>query len=155
LLRLNRLEVTTAYPFLLNVYHAFEAKAVAEVEFAEVLDVLENFLIRRFVCGVPTHGLIRVFSALFGQARGRPLAEGVRRLLRDKNYPRDVDFRERFVTCKLYGGGERLAKTKLILERLEASFAHKEPPDYAALTVEHVMPRTLTDWWKDHLGEGW
>jgi uncharacterized protein with ParB-like and HNH nuclease domain len=154
--RLNRFEVTTAYPFLLNVYHAYEAKAVTEAEFAEVLDVLENFLIRRFVCGVPTHGLGRIFAALYSQAaKEGALVEGVKRLLRERNYPRDADFRERFVTCKLYGGGERLAKTKLILERLESSFAHKEPPHYASLTVEHVMPRTLTEWWKDHLGEGW
>jgi hypothetical protein len=154
--RLNRFEVTTAYPFLLNVYAAYEAGSVTEAELAELLDVLENFLIRRFVCGVPTYGLTKVFSSLYGQAGlGGSFLENVKRLLRDRNYPRDTEFRERFVTCKLYGGGERLAKARLILERLEESFGHKEMPDLAGLTVEHVMPQTLTEWWKDHLGEGW
>jgi uncharacterized protein with ParB-like and HNH nuclease domain len=154
--RLNRFEVTTAYPFLLNVYHAYEKGFVSEADFAEILDVLENFLIRRFVCGVPTHGLIEVFSALYGQAtREGPLVDSVKRILRDKNYPRDPEFRERIITGKLYGGGERLAKARLILEQLEASFGHKEMPDFANLTIEHVMPRVLTDSWKDHLGDGW
>jgi uncharacterized protein with ParB-like and HNH nuclease domain len=41
--RLNRIEVTTAYPFLLNVYHDFSVGRISEYEFAEVIGVLENF----------------------------------------------------------------------------------------------------------------
>src|SRR5436305_2905648 len=33
------------------------------------------------------------------------------------------------------------------------SYRHKEPVDTEALTIEHVMPRTPTDWWRQHLGE--
>src|SRR5436305_13939709 len=35
------------------------------------------------------------------------------------------------------------------------SYRHKEPVDTEALTIEHVMPRTPTDWWRQHLGEDW
>src|SRR5262249_50053427 len=35
--RLNRFEATTAYPFLLNVYHDYEAGRVSEDDFAAVL----------------------------------------------------------------------------------------------------------------------
>jgi uncharacterized protein with ParB-like and HNH nuclease domain len=155
--RLNRFDVTVIYPFLLNVYLASETGAVTEVEYAELLDVIENFLIRRFVCGVPTHGLSRVFSALYSQAttRAGPLLENVKAILRERNYPRDADFKERFVTCRLYGGSERQAKARIVLERLEESYAHKERPDFASLTIEHVLPQTLTAWWKEHLGPGW
>src|SRR6266498_2724072 len=58
--RLNRIEVTTAYPFLLNIYNDFAAGKIAENDFAEVLRILENFMVRRFVCGVPTYGLNKV-----------------------------------------------------------------------------------------------
>ena len=54
--RLNRIEVTTAYPFLLNIYNDHTAGTVSESEFAEILRILENFMVRRFVCGVPTYG---------------------------------------------------------------------------------------------------
>lgn len=67
----------------------------------------------------------------------------------------DTEFRERFVAAKLYGAGDRIDKTKLILERLEASHRHKEVVSTDDLTIEHVMPQTLTDWWKQHLGDSW
>jgi uncharacterized protein with ParB-like and HNH nuclease domain len=153
--RLNRYEATTAYPFLLNVYHDYERKKLSEADFAAVLDVLESFLIRRFICGVATSGLTKIFPALHAQAqRGHSLVEGVRQVLRDKSFPRDPQFKEQFITCKIYGG-DRSAKAKLILERLEWSYEHKERVDLEALTIEHVMPRTPTDWWRQHLGEDW
>jgi uncharacterized protein with ParB-like and HNH nuclease domain len=153
--RLNRYEATTAYPFLVNVYHDYERKKLPEADFVAILEMLESFLIRRFICGVPTSGLTKIFPVLYAQARrGASLVEGVRQTLRDKSSPRDQQFREQFVTCKIYGG-DRSAKAKLILERLEMSFEHKEPVDPEALTIEHVMPRTPTDWWRQHLGEDW
>jgi hypothetical protein len=45
--------------------------------------------------------------------------------------------------------------TKLILERLEAALGHKEVVPGAALTIEHVMPQSLSDEWKNHLGASW
>ncbi len=154
--RLNRFEATTAYPFLLNVYHDYEEGRLAKDDFAAILDVLETFLIRRFICNVPTHGLNRLFASLYGHARAaESLVEGVKQGLRDKSFGSDKEFREKFVEGKLYGSGERREKAKLILERLERSFAHKEAIDPTALTIEHVMPQTPTEWWKQQLGEDW
>ena len=154
--RLNRLEVTVAYPLLLNVYHDYESGSVNEIEFTEVLEVIENFMIRRFVCAVPTYGLNKVFPALYAQAKGNSsLAAGLKEALRTKGYPRDAEFRERFISSKLYGGGDRIEKTKIILERLEESFEHLEPVALSGLQIEHVMPQTLTDSWKTVLGDSW
>ena len=55
----------------------------------------------------------------------------------------------------LYGGGNLRGKAKLILERLEASFGHKEATDATSLNIEHVMPQTLTEKWKLDLGTDW
>lgn len=141
---------------MLNVYHNYKAGNFADEDFAAILDVLETFLIRRFVCNVPTHGLNRIFASLYSQTmRGGSLLEGLKQSLRDKNFPNDREFQEKFATCKIYGGGERLAKAKLILERLELSFDHKEMIDPTALTIEHVMPQTPTEWWKQELGDDW
>jgi uncharacterized protein with ParB-like and HNH nuclease domain len=156
LARLNRFEATTAYPFLLNVYHDYARNRVSEGEFKSVLDLLEAFLIRRYVCGVPTNALSRIFVGLYSQAVSNgPLLEGVKRALADKNFPRDKQFREQFVTRQLYGSSDRRDKAKLILDQLEASFEHKEPIDMGVLTIEHVMPQTPNDWWKEQLGEDW
>jgi hypothetical protein len=40
-----------------------------------------------------------------------------------------------------------------LLEELEESFAHKEPVDPTTATIEHIMPQTLTDDWREMLGD--
>lgn len=151
--RLNRIEVTVAYPFLLNVYNDYANEQIDEDEFSDVMEVIENFMIRRLICRVPTNQLNKIFPALYAQAsEADSLVEGLKESLRTKNYPRDTEFRERFVSSRLYTSGDR-AKTKLILERLESSFGNKEAVPYDNLSVEHVMPQMLTDWWRQHLGE--
>ncbi len=157
--RLNRLEVTVAYPFLLAVYAEVVTGGRTDDEFCAILDTIENYLVRRFVCGVPTYGLNKVFAPLYEQAtrNGLDLVTGVRKTLSSstRGYPRDDEFRERLGSARLYGGGDRREKTKFILERLEGGLGHKEAVPGASLTIEHVMPQTLGESWKEHLGSTW
>ena len=53
----QRLEVSTIYPFLLNCYDDWGNSKLSEKDCIEVLKTLENFLVRRFVCGIQTRGL--------------------------------------------------------------------------------------------------
>ena len=156
--RLNRLEVTTAYPFLLNCYRDYEDGRLAQNDFLETIKVIENFIIRRFVCNIPTNQLNKIFPSLYSQIiirNSSNFVDGVRQNLQSRDYPKDAEFRQRLVDAKLYGAGERLAKTKFILETLETAHDHKESPVFENLTVEHVMPQTITESWKQHLGDDW
>lgn len=156
LTRLNRIEVTVAYPFLLNVYHDYSTAIISEEEFSECLDILENYLIRRFVCGVPTYGLNKIFPPLYSQAKQSDnFIDGLKDALKSKKYPRDTEFKDRLMRTPLYGGGDRIDKTKLILERLEESFEHRESVNFGKTTIEHLMPQTPNAWWKSHLGQNW
>ena len=156
--RLNRLEVTTAYPFLLNCYHDFGEGRLPTEDFLRILAMMENFVLRRYVCNVPTSQLNKIFPLLYGQAQVKSpakLLDGVRLVLQTRGYPKDAEFRTRLVESKIYGSGERAIKTKLILETLEAACHHKEQVEFDELTVEHIMPQTLTEWWQKHLGVDW
>ncbi len=151
--RLNRIEVTVAYPFLLNVYDDYNGGRIGADEFAVILDILENFMLRRAVCAVPTNQLNKIFPSLHAQtSQATSLIEGVKENLWTKNYPRDAEFRERFVASRMYAAGGRVARTKLILERLETALGNKEVVPFENLSIEHVMPQTLTPWWQQHLG---
>ena len=68
--------------------------------------------------------------------------------------PRDIEFSQTLQTRKLYGG-DRLAKARHLLERLEDASGHKEEVVYEGLQIEHIMPQTLTDEWKSSLGPDW
>ncbi len=156
--RLNRFEVNTAYPFLLNCYDDFSQSKISAVEFADTLKILENFLIRRFVCNVPTHGLNKIFPLLYRNIKNKgfsTLVEGLKKELQTKGYPKDMEFKSRLMDTKLYGAGDRAIKTKLILESIEESYAHKEQVPFESLSIEHIMPQTLTEYWQNHLGEDW
>ena len=156
--RIRRLEVGVSYPFLLRCYAQHSADQLSHQELLDILKVLENYLIRRFVCNVPTYGLNKVFPPLFGQilkAKAKTLCDGLKAVLQTKNYPKDYDFRAKLKDAKLYGPGDRITKTKLILEGLESAFEHKEQVPYDKLTIEHVMPQTLSDEWKQQLGGDW
>lgn len=156
--RLNRIEATTSYPLLLNIYDAYHKKIISKDEFVEILRTLENYLIRRFVCGVPTNQLNKIFPSVYPQILAKypdDIVKGFKTILQSRGYPKDSEFSQRLKDGKLYGAGDRQVKTKLILESLEASFSHKELVDLDKLTIEHVMPQTLSEWWQNHLGLKW
>lgn len=156
--RLNKIEVTTAYPLLLNIYGSYSENKISKAAFISILKTLENYLIRRFVCNVPTNQLNKIFTAVYPQLIAKHkdnFAEGIKMILQSRGYPKDNEFYSRFKEAKFYGGGDRQIKTKLILETLEESFAHKETVPFDNLTIEHVMPQTLSEWWQNHLGDEW
>ncbi|GEO04140.1 hypothetical protein AAE02nite_18040 [Adhaeribacter aerolatus] len=156
--RLNRFEVTTAYPLLLKLYNYYVLDTLPKEDFITALQTIENYLIRRFVCGIPTNQLNKIFPAIIPQLISKyelKIPEGLQYLLQTKGYPKDNEFRVRLKEAKLYGSGDRYVKTKLILESLEEYFGHKENVLLENLTIEHVMPQTLSEAWQSHLGEEW
>jgi len=158
LLRLNRIEVTTAYPLLLNFYKAYTENSINADHFTELLKILENYLIRRFVSGLPTNQLNKIFPTVIVALNSNSndqYIEGMKSILPSKGYPKNSTFRKSILESKLYGGGDRSIKTKLILETIEESFAHREVVPFANLTIEHIMPQTLSEWWQNYLGNEW
>lgn len=158
LLRIQRLEATTVYPFLLNCYHDYTLECITVNQFKEVISVIENFLIRRFICSVPTNQLNKVFPTLYNQVKNYDNSEfivNLKHVLQTKRYPKDNEFKIHLIESQLYGGGDRGRKTKLILETIEESYNHKETVPFEKLTIEHIMPQTLTPYWQEHLGDNW
>ena len=93
-----------------------------------------------------------VFDAAGGA--GPDFVDGLRKQLGGKRCPDDEAFALALSTQPLYSTAEKNARLRLILERLESSFQHKEPADLSNATIEHVLPQTLTDAWQKELGEG-
>jgi hypothetical protein len=156
--RFNRLEANSAFPFLLNCYDDYHGGRLPKAELIEVFKILENFIVRRFVCNIATKYLSTIFTALYQQAKSySPVSfnRGLCLALQTKGYPRDAEFRSRLVDGKLYGSGDRALKTKLILETFESSYGHKEGVSYSNLTLEHLLPQTITQPWKNALGKDW
>ena len=159
LININNLEVFVAYPFLLEVYDDFENNHLSREDFIIVLKLIESFVFRRLICGIPTHGLNKVFMNLAKRIKGIDkdhYVESVQAafLLLDKGarFPRDEEFRAAFEVKDVYNFHSR----HYLVRKLE-NYGRKERVDIDEYTIEHVMPQNkqLSIEWQQELGSDW
>lgn len=161
LFRINRLNYTVMYPFLLNCYNEYEHSSISKDEFINILKTLENFVVRRLVCNIPTSGLNKIFPILYADAKKESasnLIDGVKIKLGKKNeYPRDNDFCKDILRTSFSPVDER---TKLILETIEIYLREQNSEDtnifkFSSYKVEPVMPESINSEWEKELGDDW
>ncbi|OGU35003.1 MAG: hypothetical protein A3K13_05185 [Gemmatimonadetes bacterium RIFCSPLOWO2_12_FULL_68_9] len=150
--RLERWGATTTYPLLLHLYDLWHRGQCSEGDVAGALQYIESFLVRRMIVGIPTNNLNRIFNAIVPQISvNLPVAEAVRHALsaERKYWPSDQALRQAFRTQPFYFQGRQEQKM-LVFKRLEASYESKEPVnwDESQLSIEHVLPQTLSDEWR-------
>lgn len=155
LTRLNQWGAKVIYPLILYLYIYREEGQCSSDDFEEALSYVESFLVRRMMAGIPTNNLNRIFNALVSQLpSGLPIAQAVRQVLSEprKRWPSDNQLRDVILKGPFYYHGRGNQKM-LVFKRLEESYGHAEPVDWSAskLTIEHIMPQSLTIEWKQAL----
>jgi len=153
LLRLNQWEVDVAYPFLLNCLDKRHNEIIDDGELLEILRMIESFVVRRIICGIPTNRLRRAFGQMTDQISDENFVGSCKEYLMRNEWPTDKEFHEKFQTARVYIRS-RLSRLRLILSSLESSFEHHEPIEITdQITIEHIMPQTLSPAWENALGE--
>jgi uncharacterized protein with ParB-like and HNH nuclease domain/O6-methylguanine-DNA--protein-cysteine methyltransferase len=153
--RLRRWGAQTSYPVLMAAYDLRDRGVLTVGSMREVVSYIESFLVRRQLAGISTNALNRLFVQFVAQLPGdNGFSEALRReLSRPRRYwPSDQQLREAIRSRPCYFSG-RDPQRRLILERLEQSYGHPELIDFdhANLTIEHILPQTLSQEWRDHL----
>jgi alkylated DNA nucleotide flippase Atl1 len=153
--RLRRWGAQTSYPVLMAAYDLRERGLLPVEGLREVVSYIESFLVRRQLAGIPTNAFNRLFVQFVDQLpQDDSFPQALRReLSRQRRYwPSDEQLREAIRTRPFYFSG-RGPQRKLILERLEQSYGHPEQVDFESsdLTVEHILPQTLSEEWREHL----
>ncbi|MFP8905847.1 GmrSD restriction endonuclease domain-containing protein [Streptomyces atacamensis] len=149
--RLEAWQAVVTYPALMLLLDRRERGEIDSAETARAMSYVESFLVRRMICRVPTNNLNRIFQSVPAQLPlDLPVADGLHQLLSAENrfWPDDDELRGKIRTAPFYQYG-RWDQRKLVLQRLEESYEHPEPVDFAAaqLTIEHVMPQSPGDEW--------
>ncbi|MFD9794566.1 DUF262 domain-containing protein [Streptomyces sp. NPDC059070] len=149
--RLQDWQAVVTYPALMLVLDRRERGEVDAAETARAMSYIESYLVRRTICRIPTNNLNRIFQAVPAQLpQGVGVAAGLHQLLSAENrsWPDDGELREKIRTAPFYQYG-RPNQRRLVLQRLEESYDHPEPVDFASaqLTIEHVMPQSPGDEW--------
>lgn len=146
------LKVTTSYPLLLRLFDARDTHLLSNTDLETCLGLIESFVVRRSVCGVPTNALNKLFIQWAKSFPDDNHVQWLRNALlsgsASRRIPRDTEFSGAFLEQPQYGRGT----TRFILCKLEKSFEHKEVVDLSNVTIEHVLPQKLNPKWEEDLG---
>lgn len=154
--RISRLKVDVSYPFLLAVYNDYFAQNLSEADFYQILCLVENYVFRRAICGIPTNSMNKTFANLYKSVRKENYLESIQAafLMLDsyKRFPSDAEFQKEIVTKDVYNFRNR----NYLLDHLE-NYQRKEHVSIDEYTIEHILPQNkdLSDEWKSMLGDDW
>lgn len=158
--RIKKLGIKSVYSLLLNCYD-FQGKGlISQEEFVEICRLLENFLIRRFVCQIDTRELSDLFPKVCKQintmARENQLSDGILLeflidKLGERRYPTDAEFKESLQKERIYKTNKKDTAI-LILASIEEYINPEITIDFDELKLEHIIPERLDDWWREYLG---
>ncbi|MBB3231981.1 DUF262 and DUF1524 domain-containing protein [Halomonas stenophila] len=154
---LRELKVDVAYPLLLEVYHDYKQnQLLSSVELEKIVRLIESYVFRRAVCGIPTNSLNRTFARFTHNLRKDRYLESVKAgfmlLPSYRRFPSDSEFQVALRERDLY----HFRNLRYWLRRLE-NHGRKESVLIDEFTVEHVMPQNpeLSPEWQEALGPEW
>lgn len=154
---LNRLEVNVSYPFLLEVYDDYAEQVIDKATLIAVLETVQSFVWRRFIAGLPTNALNKIFMRLYEDIdKTQYILSLQRSLLRRKGnqrFPNDQEITNMLKEKDMYNIQN---KNRLyFLDRLENYQNHErvQLDDNPEMTIEHIFPQNPDPRWKVDLGE--
>ena len=152
LYRLRVLNQTTCYPFLLHVFDDYHQGVIDEETVEKILQFILAYLLRRMVCGVPSNTLRGLFTYLYNRifkvaSNKQKYYETLNKFLFTVSskdvIPSAGEFERALQKANIYGNN---ALCRFLLLDIENGDG-KEILQAENLTIEHIMPQTLSaDW---------
>ena len=152
LYRLRVLNQTTCYPFLLHVFDDYHQGVIDEETVGKILQFILAYLLRRMVCGVPSNTLRGLFTYLYNRifkvaSNKQKYYETLNKFLFTVSskdvIPSAGEFERALQKANIYGNN---ALCRFLLLDIENGNG-KEILQAENLTIEHIMPQTLSaDW---------
>jgi len=151
------LKVDVSYPFLMELLEDYDRGLLEESELLQIFLLVESYVFRRAICGIPTNSLNKTFATFTRSMVDKEnYLESVtaRFLLLDsyRRFPSDEEFKQGLLTRDVYNFRSR----NYLLRKLE-NFRRKEKVQVDDYTIEHIMPQNenLSAEWRGELGDDW
>ena len=153
---INRIEINVAFPFLLQVYDDYISSIISKNIFLEVLDLIQSYAWRRFIVGLPTNALNKIFMSLYDKVEVDNYLYSVQKSLLQKSgsqlFPNNKEVIDALKVKDVYN---IKSKNRIyLLERLE-NYANAERVTVDGnqdITVEHIFPQNPDARWRIDLG---
>lgn len=153
---INRLEINIAYPFLMKVYDDYHSSIISKEIFIETLELVQSFTWRRFILGLPTNSLNKIFMNLYDKIDHSNYLLSIQKSLLQRTsaqrFPKDAEVKDALKFKDIYNIKSR--NRTYFFERLE-NFRNKEPvliENNQDITIEHIFPQNPDQKWKLELG---
>lgn len=160
---IRTLGVEVVYPFLLDVYEDYTQQRLNKEEVIEILRLVESYVFRRAICDLPSRDVGKAVLTLIGKIKSGQIdktdyLEGLKAALMElthsQRFPSDTEFQDNLLTRDVYNLKTRDYQRGYLLGKFE-NYNRKEPIRVEDYTIEHIMPQTLTDEWREELGVNW
>jgi predicted transport protein len=150
------LKVDVAFPLLLELYHDYDAQVLSKHELLQAVRLVESYVFRRAVCGIPTNSMNKTFATFARALKKDRYLESLQAhfllLPSYRRFPEDDEFKRDLQLKDLYNFRNR----SYGLRRLE-NHNRKERVPVDEYTIEHILPQNanLSAQWKVELGPEW
>ena len=153
---INRLEINVAFPFLMKVYEDYSNSIIDKSTFLSILSLVQSFTFRRFILGLPTNALNKIFMNLYDKVEPDNYLFSIQKSLLQRSgvqrFPRDTETINALKEKDVYNIKPK--NRTYLLERLE-NHQNNEPviiEGNSDITIEHIFPQNPDAKWKIELG---
>jgi hypothetical protein len=151
---INRLEINVAYPFLLQVFEDTENGLLSKDELIKVLKLIQSYAWRRFIVGLPTSSLNKIFMTLYSEVDNEEYYDSIAKALLKKKgsakFPSNEDLKTALKDKDLYNTQPK--NRNYLFEMLE-NYNNREYVNTSneQITIEHIFPRNPNENWNTDL----
>lgn len=149
-----RLEINVAYPFLLQVFEDEENGILDKETLLRILKLIQSYVWRRFIVGLPTNALNKMFMSLYAEIDIEDYYDSLAKaLLRKKGsskYPGDEEVKAALLDKDVYN---IQSKNRNYMFELLENYNNREFVDTSndQITIEHIFPQTPAPSWEKEL----
>ncbi len=153
---LNTLNVSTAYSFFLALLKEWKQNNFTDKDIVDILDVFKIYCMRRRIIGL-SGAENKNFPLLAGKIndlkkttdKRKTMFEILAKQESNLRLPNDIEVSRFMETMNFYN----FKYCKFYLSLVEESITRSRPDQSdEKLQIEHIMPKTLNDAWRDYLG---
>ena len=153
---INRLEINVAFPFLMKVYEDYSNSIIDKITFTAILSLVQSFTWRRFILGLPTNALNKIFMSLYDKVEPNNYLISIQKSLLQRSgvqrFPRDIETTNALKEKDVYNIKPK--NRTYLLERIEnyQNNEHVVIEGNSDITIEHIYPQNPDPKWKLELG---
>jgi uncharacterized protein with ParB-like and HNH nuclease domain len=148
---INNLEINVSFPFLMPVYHDYSNKLIDKDTFIKILKLIQSYVWRRFIVGLPTNALNKIFMNLYTEVTKDNYLFSIQKAIVKKKgvgrFPLNNEIEIILAEKDVYN---IQSKNKLYFFELLENYNNREyvKVDSPAITVEHIFPQTPDVKWR-------